>query len=254
MNVLLLAGTAEARQLAALLADEPGVDVTASLAGHTSAPARYRCAVRTGGFGGTEGLAAYLEAAAVEAVVDATHPCSRVMPGRAAATATSAGVPRLRLARPPWAPQPGDVWHDADDVHHAARLLTELDARRVLLTVGRLQLAAFAHVAASFVVRTIEPPHPLPLPPVEVVRARGPFSVAEEVDLLRQRGIDAVVTRNAGGGGAKLTAARALGLPVVVIRRPAAVPGPTVETAPAARDWVLEMLSSRPGFDLIVDT
>ena len=239
MKVLLLAGTTEARQLAALLADERDVDLTASLAGHTSVPAPYRCPVRTGGFGGTEGLVAYLGAASVEAVVDATHPCSPGMPGQAADATARAGVPRLRLVRPPWSPQPGDVWHDVDDADDAARLLRELGARRVLLTLGRLQLGAFAEVSASFVVRTIEPVHPLPLPRVEVVRARGPFSVADEVDLLRAQAIEAVVTRNAGGGGTKLTAARALGLPVVVVRRPPAVPGPTVATPAAARDWVL---------------
>lgn len=241
MRVLLLAGTTEARQLADLLADEPGIDLTASLAGHTSAPAPYPCPVRTGGFGGIEGLVAYLGAAAVETVVDATHPCSLGMPRQAADATARAGVPRLRLARPPWVPQPGDVWHDADHIDHAARLVSELGARRVLLTVGRVHLAAFAEVAASFVVRTIEPVDPLPLPVVDVVRARGPFSVADEVDLLRKEAIEAVVTRNAGGASAKLAAAGALRLPVVVVRRPPAVPGPTVVTAAAARDWVLEL-------------
>lgn len=241
MNVLLLAGTAEARQLAGLLADDAGVAVTASLAGHTSVPAPYPCAVRTGGFGGTDGLVAYLRAAAVDAVVDATHPCSRTMPRHAADAAARAGVPRLRLARPPWARQPGDVWHDADDVDHAARLVAELGVRRVLLTLGRLELAAFAGATASFVVRTVEPADRVPLPHVEVVVARGPFTEAEEVALLRERAIEVVVTRNAGGDEAKLAAARALGLGLVVVRRPSTQPGPMVETATAARDWLLNV-------------
>ena len=243
MKVLLLGGTAEARQLAGLLADDAGVAVTASLAGHTSVPAPYPCAVRTGGFGGIDGLVAYLRAAAVDAVVDATHPCSRTMPRHAAEAAARAGVPRLRLARPPWARQLGDVWHDAEDVDHAARLVAELGARRVLLTVGRFELAAFAGAGAtaSFVVRTVEPVDHLPLPHVEVVAARGPFTVAEEVTLLREGAIEVVVTRNAGGDDAKLAAARALALALVVVRRPSPQPGPMVETATAARDWLLNV-------------
>lgn len=239
MNVLLLAGTTEARALAALLAPEPGVDLTASLAGHTSAAAAYPCPVRTGGFGGVDGLVDHLRGHEVDALVDATHPFSRTMPRRAAAAAERAGVRRLRLVRPPWTSRPGDTWIDADGLAGAAGAVARLGVERVLLTVGRLELAAFADVDVRFVVRTIEPPDPMPLAGAEVVNARGPFSVREEVALLRDRRVGALVTKNAGGADAKLVAARQLGLPVVVVRRPPAVGGTSVATASAARAWVV---------------
>lgn len=243
MNVLLLAGTAEARDLATLVDDDPRIALTASLAGRTSSPAGYPCPVRTGGFGGVDGLVEHLLANVVDALVDATHPFSSTMPRHAAAAASRAGVPRLRLLRPPWQPRPGDAWHDADDLAHAARLLVELGARSALLTVGRLELSWFDGIDARLVVRTIEPPDPMPLRDAEVIRARGPFTVEDEVRLLRDRHVDIVVTKNSGGDDAKLVAARRLGLPIVVVRRPPAVPGPTVATAAAAREWILAAAS-----------
>ena len=238
MNVLLLAGTGEARRLATLLEAEPGVAVVASLAGRTSAPSAYACPVRIGGFGGVDGLMAHLRENEVDALIDATHPGARAMPGHAAEAARQAGVARLRLVRPPWDRQPGDRWHDAADMEHAARWLRQLRPRRVLLTVGRLDLAPFAGLDARLVVRTIEPPDPMPLRGAEVIRARGPFPVADEVALLVDSGIEALVTRNAGGDDAKLVAARRTGVPVVMVRRPAAVAGPRAATAEAALAWL----------------
>ena len=238
MNALLLAGTGEARRLAALLAAEPDVTVVASLAGRTSQPGAFPCPVRIGGFGGVDGLVRHLQEREVDALVDATHPCARAMPGNAAEAARRAGVARLRLVRPPWERQPGDRWHDAADLEHAARWLRRLGARRVLLTVGRLDLTPFAGLDARLVVRTIEPPEPMPLTDAEVVRARGPFPVADETALLVEREIEALVTRNAGGDDAKLVAARRAGVPVVMVRRPAAVAGPRAATPGAALAWL----------------
>jgi precorrin-6A/cobalt-precorrin-6A reductase len=93
----------------------------------------------------------------------------------------------------------------------------------VFLTTGRLGLAAFAHLTdLHFVVRSVELPRP-PMPPrTEVLLARGPFTVADETALLCDHRIDVLVTKDSGGGAtaAKLTAARELCLPVVVVQRP----------------------------------
>ena len=241
VRVLVLAGTAEAAELVGRLAGDPAYDVTASLAGHTRAPAPLPCPVRTGGFGGVDGLVAVLRDGGFEALVDATHPFAAVMPHHAAAAAEVAAVPRVRLLRPPWEPQAGDHWVEVDDLAGAAAALGTLGARRVLLTTGRLELAPFAAVdGAHMVVRTIEPPDPLPLPSATAVLDRGPYTVAGEVALLREHAVDAVVTKNSGGSAtaAKLTAARTLGLPVVVVRRPPRPPGPTVATVADAEAWL----------------
>lgn len=238
--MLLLAGTTEAARLATLLAERPGVEVLASLAGRTRAPAALPCPVRIGGFGGVEGLVGALREGGHGALVDATHPFAAVMPQHAAAAAHEVAVPRVRLLRPPWRPEPGDDWHEVADLAGAAATVVALGARRVLLTTGRLALGPFAGVAGvRFVVRSVEPPDP-PLPGATSLLVRGPFTIDGEVALLREHGIDAVVTKNSGGGAtaAKLAAARTLGLPVVMVRRPPAPAGPVVDVPEAAARWL----------------
>lgn len=242
-RVLLLAGTAEAAALARLLAERPDIEVVASYAGRTSSPAPLPCPTRTGGFGGVEGLSHHLRAEGYHLVVDATHPFAGVLPHNAATAAVAAGVPRVRLIRPPWRPGPGDQWTEVADLAAAATALPRLDAHRVLLTIGRLQLALFAGVPRMhLVVRSIEPPDPLPLPDATVVLERGPFSLDHELALMRHHDIDTLVTKNSGGDAtvAKLAAARRLGIRVVVVCRPPAPPGPVVETPEEALRWIDE--------------
>ncbi|WP_330309051.1 MULTISPECIES: cobalt-precorrin-6A reductase [unclassified Streptomyces] len=221
-HVLVLGGTTEARELAAGLAARPGVRVTTSLAGRVSRPGALEGDVRIGGFGGSEGLAEWLREHGVAAVVDATHPFASGITANAARAAAVTGVPAVVLRRPGWRPGPGDRWHSAASLTEAAALLPAL-GRRVFLTTGRLGLAAFAHLAGlHFLVRSVEAPEP-PLPPdAEVLLARGPFTPDGEKALLREHRIDVLVTKDSGGDAtaAKLTAARDLGLPVVVVRRP----------------------------------
>ncbi|MEU0335457.1 cobalt-precorrin-6A reductase [Streptomyces sp. NPDC006193] len=222
VHVLVLGGTAEARRLAADLAARPGVRVTTSLAGRVARPAALPGEVRTGGFGGPDGLADWLRTHRVDALVDATHPFAGTITANAARAARATGVPAVVLRRPGWRPGPGDRWHDVPSLAGAAEVLPGL-GRRVFLSTGRLGLAAFAHLSGlHFVVRSVEPPEP-PLPPdIRVILARGPFTAAGERELLRAHRIDVLVTKDSGGEAtaAKLTAARDLGLPVVVVRRP----------------------------------
>jgi precorrin-6A/cobalt-precorrin-6A reductase len=230
-----------ARRLAAELAARPGVRVTTSLAGRVSRPGALDGEVRIGGFGGAAGLADWLRAHQVDFVVDATHPFAASITANAVAAAAATGVPAVVLRRPGWRPGPGDRWHWAASLDEAAALLPGL-GRRVLLTTGRLGLAAFAHLTEPhFVVRSVEPPQP-PMPPrTQVLLARGPFTEADERALLREHRIDVIVTKDSGGAAtaAKLTAARALGLPVVVVRRP---PLPDGVTAVPDVAGVLERL------------
>lgn len=221
-HVLVLGGTTEARRLAAALADRPGVRVTTSLAGRVSRPGALEGDVRVGGFGGADGLARWLREQRVDAVVDATHPFAARITENAVRAAATTGVPAVVLCRPGWRPGPGDRWHPAASLAEAAALLPSL-GRRIFLTTGRLELAPFAHLSGlHFLVRSVEPPDP-PLPPdTEVLLARGPFTVDGERALLRAHGVDVLVTKDSGGEAtaAKLTAARELGLPVVVVSRP----------------------------------
>lgn len=158
----------------------------------------------------------------MDAVVDATHPFAESITANAARAAAVTGLPVVVLRRPGWQPGPGDHWHRVASLSEAAEALPGL-GRRVLLTTGRLGLAAFAHLSRlHFVVRSVEPPEP-PMPAdVEVLLARGPFTPAGEAALLREHRIDVIVTKDSGGAATapKLTAARETGTPVVVVRRP----------------------------------
>jgi precorrin-6A/cobalt-precorrin-6A reductase len=221
-HILILGGTTEARELAAALTARPGVRVTTSLAGRVTRPGAVAGEVRIGGFGGVAGLADWMRQEHVDALVDATHPFARAITAHAAQAAAVTGVPSVVLRRPGWHPGPRDRWHPVDSLDEAAGLLPSL-GRRVFLTTGRMELVAFARLTElHFVIRSVELPEP-PMPPhTEVLLARGPFTVADESTLLYDHCIDVLVTKDSGGAAtsAKLTAARELALPVVVVRRP----------------------------------
>ena len=241
MKVLILGGTAEAAGLARALADDARVTAITSLAGRTRAPAEVPGEVRVGGFGGPAALAEYLGREGIGLVVDATHPFAARISRNAAQACDAAGVPRLLLARPPWTARAGDHWVPAADATAAAAVLPGL-GQRVFLAIGRQELAAFAGLTQPwFLVRLIEQPEtPPPLAAYHLVLGRGPFAVAREIELLREHGIDVVVSKNSGGAGAgaKIAAARELGLPVVMIERPPAPDGETAGTVEAARAWI----------------
>jgi precorrin-6A/cobalt-precorrin-6A reductase len=241
MRVLILGGTGEARRLAALLAAEPGVAATLSLAGRTVRPAPQPLPTRVGGFGGADGLAAHLRAERVDVLVDATHPFAERITANARAAAAATGVALLTLERPPWRAGPGDRWTDVADLAAAVAALGTAPAR-VFLTTGRLGVAAFkAAPHHRYLLRSIDPPDPADLPPhCDVVLARGPFAVADEVALMRAEGVEVVVSKNSGAeaAAAKLEAARLLALPVVMIGRAVAAAGATVATPETALAWL----------------
>jgi precorrin-6A/cobalt-precorrin-6A reductase len=242
-RVLLLGGTGEAAALARAIrqALPDRVALTTSLAGRTTRPVPVPGDVRIGGFGGAAGLETYLRDHAIDRVIDATHPFAAQISAHARLACDAAGIPRLMLLRPPWRHHPLDRWIEVSDVAGAAAVVGKL-GRRAWLTVGAGDIAAFAGVTdVRFLVRLISAPaHPLPLKLHELVLGRGPFSLAEERHLLHLHAIEVLVCKASGGAAteAKLTAAREVSLPVVMIRRPPAENGEAVETIEAALAWL----------------
>ncbi len=247
-RVLILGGTAEAAGLARALSKDARVAAITSLAGRTRAPAELPGELRVGGFGGPEALADYLKQTGIGLVVDATHPFAARISRNAARACDRAGVPRLLLARPPWTAQAGDNWIPAAETEAAAAALPGL-GRRAFLAIGRQELAAFAELTELwFLVRLVEQPEaPPPLVDYHLVLGRGAFAVDQELVLLREHGIEVVVSKNSGGAGAaaKIAAARELELPVVMIERPPAPASETAESVEAARAWIDARLVSR---------
>jgi precorrin-6A/cobalt-precorrin-6A reductase len=218
MRVLLLGGTAEARALAKTL--HPQVDIISSLAGRVPDPALPVGPVRVGGFGGFDGLRRWLLDEHIDAVVDATHPFAATMTANAAQACAELRMPHVVLARPPW--DPGGATVVRSDID-AAEAVERQGYRRVFLTTGRSSVKAFADSDAWFLIRAVTAPEVAVLPRHhQLLLSRGPYRYDDELALLRQHRIDALVTKNSGGNmtRAKLDAAAALDIPVVMVQRP----------------------------------
>lgn len=219
----MLGGTAEAARLCRALAGA-GLRGTVSLAGRVASPAAQALPLRIGGFGGAEGLASHLQAERITHVIDATHPFAAQMSANAVAACRAAGVPLIALTRAPWEETAADRWIRVPDMAGAVAALAG-PRRRVMLAVGRMHLADFAAQAQHvYLLRLVDPPEaPLDFPDHHVVVDRGPFGLETDRRLMREHRIDLVVSKNSGGSGAfaKIAAARELGLPVLMIDRPA---------------------------------
>lgn len=215
--------------------------MTLSLAGRTAAPAALPVPVRSGGFGGVAGLADYLTAERIGALIDATHPYAAVISGNAAQAARSANVPLLAFRRPAWARREGDRWTEVADVNAAVEALGE-KPRHVFLALGRKEVAPFAQAPQHhYLVRSVDPiDPPLAVPHADYILARGPFGEDDERTLLTTRGIEVIVSKNSGGSATygKIAAARALGIDVIVLRRPELPEAPSAETVDAALAWL----------------
>ncbi len=240
-GLLLLGGTTEASLLARALAERRDLAPLLSLAGRTAHPVASLIPQRTGGFGGIEGLVAFLRRETIGIVVDATHPFAPRISTHAAAACGRLGLPLATFTRPGWSPCPGDQWTFVESLEAAAQALGP-EPRRVLLTTGRLGLAAFkAAPQHRYLIRTIDPPDPADAPPDHrFVLGRGPFATADEAALMRQHRIDVLVSKNSGGdaGLGKLEAARALGLRVVMVERPADPQAGAFTRLPDVLAWI----------------
>ena len=240
MHVLLLGGTTEASAMARALAGA-GIDAVFSYAGRTTAPVAQPLPTRIGGFGGVAGLRAYLAAQAITHVIDATHPFAAGMSANAFEACRAEGVPLVRMERPAWGPQAGDDWTLVPRMEDIPGHLP-LDPCCVFLAIGKQLIGLFAAKPQHrYILRLVDPPEgPMPLPRATILLARGPFDVAGDMALMREHGVTHVVAKNAGGAGAraKLDAARALGLPVIMADRPA-LPGDAVAgTVEAVLAWL----------------
>ena len=250
-RILILGGTTEARQLAGKLARRADFSLTLSLAGRTESPVAQGVPVRVGGFGGADGLAAHLQRENVDLLIDATHPYAARISANAAGAARQSGVPILALRRPGWEPVAGDRWTLVDSAAEAASALGTAP-RRVFLAIGRQEAGAFeAAPQHSYLIRSVDPVEPkLAVPAADYLLARGPFPEAAERALLEEHRIDAVVSKNSGGEATygKIAAARALGIEIIMVRRPtlpAVASAETVDALAAKVDHLFDPVAER---------
>jgi precorrin-6A/cobalt-precorrin-6A reductase len=243
-RVLILGGTTQASALAVQLAGDTHYDAILSLAGRTKNPLLPDIRHRIGGFGGSAGLANYLRTEAIDVLIDATHPFAEQMSAHAVIATRETNTPLAIFTRPAWTPAMGDRWQEFPDARSAARALGE-EPRRVFLTIGRQQLAAFEIAPQhDYLIRSIDAPDPLPaMPHHKFLLARGPFTFEDEQALMRDARIKVLVSKNSGGDAtrAKLDAAQALGVEVYMIARPQSPDVPAFETL----DAILQFLETR---------
>lgn len=233
MRVLILGGTAEARDLAEALVGD-GDEVLTSLAGRVARPRLPVGRTRIGGFGGAAALAAY--ARAFDAVVDATHPFAATISAHAA----QVEVPLLRLARPGW-DDPGD-WHWVED-HDSAATVTAGLGQRPFLTIGRQSLGRFVEPLRhhDVLARVVDPPDDVLPDRWRLLLDRGPYDHDRERALMVEHRTDVLVTKDSGGSHthAKLEVARERSVAIVVVARPGPPEGVScVDDVDAARRWV----------------
>ena len=241
-RVLLLGGTTEASQLARALVSA-GVDSVFSYAGRTARPVAQPLPTRVGGFGGVAGLAEYIARERISHVIDATHPFAAQMSRHAVLACAATRTPLMACERPPWLPGPDDDWRPVHDIAAAVAALPN-DPARILLAIGRQNLDAFAARPQHFyLLRLVDAPDaslPVTLPKTVAVLARGPFTTVGDIELMRAHRIGLIVAKNAGGEGAraKLDAARALGLPVILIARPPLPERPMAHSVDEVMRWL----------------
>ncbi|AKG20909.1 cobalt-precorrin-6A reductase [Calothrix sp. 336/3] len=244
-RVLILGGTGDGAELVNQVSNLPNIEVITSLAGRTREPQAPSGLFRIGGFGGELGLISYLRTEKIDVLIDATHPFASEISRNAASAAIACNLPHLMLIRPVWQPVGGDNWIEVETVAAAAENLPEF-AQRVFLTIGRQQLASFAHLDNIwFLMRLIDPPPAnSAIPQGKILRDRGPFTLENELKLLQDHQIDTLVSKNSGGDAtyAKIIAARELGIPVVMVKRPPTPPGNQVNDVPSAVVWLLNHL------------
>ncbi|KXG85501.1 cobalt-precorrin-6A reductase [Agrobacterium bohemicum] len=250
-SILILGGTADARILAGKLAEGSGYRLLLSMAGRTRDPVQQPVPMRTGGFGGSSGLAAFITENQFDLLVDATHPYAARISANAVQAAELTNVPLVSLERPAWKKQLGDDWQNVADVESAMKALGA-NSTNAFLALGRQELLPFeAAPQHHYLIRSVDPVEPkLAVPNARYITARGPFTLADEINLMSENRIAVIVSKNSGGTAAyaKIEAARQLGIKVLMIERPdltRAATVPSIDTALATIRHQLSLLDER---------
>lgn len=218
------------------------LDGVYSYAGRVATPKAQPMPTRVGGFGGVDGLVQYLQEHSITHVVDATHPFAAQMSWNAFHACAQADVALCALTRPTWVAQDGDKWTHVQDIDGAVSALSG-EAKHVFLALGKQNVPAFlAQPQHHYILRLVDDPDVRPvLPNHTIVVSRGPFDAAGELALMRDHGVEVVVCKNSGGVGAeaKLSVARKLGIPVVMIDRAPLPPRHELATVNAVLQWLV---------------
>jgi precorrin-6A/cobalt-precorrin-6A reductase len=187
-----------------------------------------------------EGLAIFLQEQCIELLIDATHPYAAQITQNAALAARLAGIPLWACRRPAWRPEPSDDWRFVADWPGIMMALQEF--RRPFFTMGLEPLRHVANIPPKqhWLVRCLAAESPVSTR-LTLLCAKGPFALEQELALFRDYRIDVLVAKNSGGESveAKLTVARQLRIPVMMLQRPIL---PTADREFTKVEWMVEAL------------
>lgn len=244
-KILILGGTTEASTLIKSCMDQDSLTLILSLAGVTKNPVLPpNVFTRVGGFGGVIKMAEWIIENQIDKVVDATHPFAQQITRNAYQATQIAKVPYLRLERPAWHRDTDDLWQEVAKVQDAVLALGS-QSLRVFATIGRKELLSFKECTISheYWIRSVDRPEEIYIPQkAHLIQAKGPFSEEDEIAFLKQHQIERIVSKNSGGKTiyAKISAARKLHIPVIMIQRPVMEAMPCVHIWQDAYQWLLK--------------
>ncbi len=246
-KVLILGGTAEARELAERVVPlfANAAEFISSQAGVTFNPKTVPGRVVSGGFGGISGLVEFMEREQVHIIIDATHPFAENISDSAYVACSMNGAKRLTLGREMWDLPPGARWVEVANMKAAADEISDT-AKRVFITTGRRGLEAFSKLDDIwFLVRMKDQPiASINLAKHHIITGQPPFEIALERELLLSNSIDALVSKNSGGPATmgKITAALETETPIILLRQPAKLPGLWTSSVDDCLQWLAEQI------------
>ena len=176
----------------------------------------------------------------IEALIDASHPFDKESTELCKRVSKLADIKLTHFLRPPWTPTIDDNWTSVRTLDEAAKIIP--DGSNVFIATGRIGLEKFSKLTSSkfFIRRLGKVKLQCPLDNGKFIYGNPPFSLKDEISLFRSLKIDILVIKNVGGDGsfAKVEAARAMNISVIMIERPKESPINAITTIPEIFKWM----------------
>ena len=232
-NVLVIAGTTESRQvIEKMLSENPKEKILASVATELGKEMllEYNIDVHVGRLD-YDGFLALLEENPCEKIIDASHPFAKIVSETVKKAATAANIPYKRYERTNLKYDYEGIVH-AKDVQEAIALLNELEGN-VFLTTGVNTAATYMDGVKNGIKRlfirvldntsSLEGCAKAGYPEGHVFGKMPPFTVEDNVKLIKETGAEVLVSKDSGKTGGvdvKVDACRQAGIKMILIDRP----------------------------------